>query len=127
MPGAWIAQFGIPDSRAAADAVRAALDDPWVALRGLHVHRGLTIRSAATMAAYVGAVLGRAAELRARTGWSPAILDLGGSLACPTSSSLPTRQYRLNRALGTDLLPPDPDRLPAHRRRRPPRRRARRT
>jgi diaminopimelate decarboxylase len=109
VPGAWIAQFGIPDLDAAADAVRAGLDDPWVALRGLHVHRGLTIRRAETMAGYVGAVLGRAAELRARTGWSPDILDLGGSLACPTSSSLPTRQYRLNRALGTDLLPPDPD------------------
>jgi len=108
VPGAWIAQFGVPDLGAAADAVRTALDDPWVALRGLHVHRGLTIRSAATMSAYVGAVLERAAELRARTGWSPAILDLGGSLACPTSSSLPTRQHRLNRALGSDLLPPDP-------------------
>jgi diaminopimelate decarboxylase len=109
VPGAWIAQFGILELRAAADAVRAALDDPWVALHGLHVHRGITIRSRETMADYVGAVLARAAELRARTGWSPAILDLGGSLACPTSSSLPTRQYRLNRALGTDLLPPDPD------------------
>src|SRR4029079_2610766 len=100
VPGAWIAQFGVPDLGAAADAVRTALDDPWVALRGLHVHRGLPIRSAATMSAYVGAVLERAAELRARTGWSPAILDLGGSLACPTSSSLSTRQHRLNRALG---------------------------
>ena len=60
------------------------------------------------MAAYVGAVLARAAELRDRTGWSPAILDLGGSLACPTSSAVPSRQFRLNRALGADLLPPDP-------------------
>jgi diaminopimelate decarboxylase len=108
VPGAWIAQFGVPDLGAAADAVRAALDDPWVELRGLHVHRGLTIRSGDTMAAYVGAVLARAAELRDRTGWSPAILDLGGSLACPTSSAVPSRQFRLNRALGADLLPPDP-------------------
>ncbi len=108
VPGAWIAQFGVPDIDAAADAVRTALDDPWVDLRGLHVHRGLTIRGAETMATYVTAVLGRAAELRSRTGWSPAILDLGGSLACPTSSAVPPRQFRLNRALGADLLPPDP-------------------
>jgi diaminopimelate decarboxylase len=36
------------------------------------------------------------------------VLDLGGSLACPTVAPLPNRQFRLNRALGSDLLPPDP-------------------
>ena len=36
-----------------------ALDDPWVDLRGLHVHRGMTIRDEATMASYVAAVLAR--------------------------------------------------------------------
>jgi diaminopimelate decarboxylase len=108
VPGAWIAQFGILDIDAAASAVRRALDDPWVDLRGLHVHRGLTIRTATTMASYVRAVLRRAGELRERTGWNPAILDIGGSLACPTSAAVPRRQFRLNRALGTDVLPPDP-------------------
>ncbi len=108
VPGSWGGQFGIAGLDAAAGAVRAALDDPWVDLRGLHVHRGITIRDAATMEGYVRAVLDRAAELRRRTGWSPAILDLGGSLACPTVAAVPWRQFRFNRALGTDLIPPDP-------------------
>jgi diaminopimelate decarboxylase len=60
------------------------------------------------MTAFVRSVLDRAAQLRERTGWSPAILDIGGSLACPTTSGIPPRQFRLNRALGVDLLPPDP-------------------
>ena len=106
--GTWSGQFGISDLAAAASVVRAALDDPWVNLRGLHVHRGMTIRDEATMASYVGAVLTRAGELRDVTGWYPEILDLGGSLACPSSATLSNRQFRLNRALGTDLLPPDP-------------------
>jgi diaminopimelate decarboxylase len=33
---------------------------------------------------------------------------MGGSLACPTVAAIPRRQFRLNRAIGTDLLPPDP-------------------
>ena len=93
---------------AAAGVVRAALDDRWVNLRGLHVHRGTTIRDEATMASYVEAVLARAGELRDATGWYPEILDVGGSLACPSSAGVPNRQFRLNRALGVDLLPPDP-------------------
>jgi diaminopimelate decarboxylase len=108
VPGSWGGQFGIADVDAAAGAVRAARADEWVSLRGLHVHRGGTIRTADTMAGYTRAVLGRAAELHTRTGWTPDILDIGGSLGCPTSAAIPARQFRLNRALGTDLLPPDP-------------------
>jgi diaminopimelate decarboxylase len=108
VPGAWGGQFGISDPVVAGDVIRAALDDPWVSLQGLHVHRGTTMRTAASMTSYVAAVLSRVAEIRRRTRWAPALLDLGGSLACPTSAAIPTRQFRLNRALGTDLLPPDP-------------------
>ena len=108
VPGSWGGQFGITSMEAAAGATRAALDSPWVDLRSLHVHRGITIRDAATMEVYVREVLDRAAELRRRTGWTPAILDLGGSLACPTVAAVPWRQFRFNRALGTDLIPPDP-------------------
>jgi diaminopimelate decarboxylase len=108
VPGSWGGQFGIGSIEAAAGAVLTALDDPWVELRGLHVHRGITIRDAATMEGFVRAVLDRAAELRRRTGWAPTILDLGGSLACATVAAVPWRQFRFNRALGTDLIPPDP-------------------
>jgi diaminopimelate decarboxylase len=56
----------------------------------------------------VAAVLARVDELAAATGWRPTLLDLGGSLACPTVAPLPRKEFRLNRALGSDLLPPDP-------------------
>jgi diaminopimelate decarboxylase len=108
IPGSWGGQFGIADPGVAAGIVGAALDDEWVALRGLHVHRGATMRDADTMASYVLAVLARVAELHARTGWSPELLDIGGSLGCPTSAPIPRRQFRLNRAIGADLQPPDP-------------------
>ncbi len=107
-PGAWGGQFGISSLDAAAAVIRDALEDRWVALRGLHVHRGSTMRDAETMTSHVEAVLAHAAELHRRTGWSPEILDLGGSLACPSSAVVPARQFRLNRAVGSDLLPPDP-------------------
>jgi diaminopimelate decarboxylase len=84
------------------------MGDPHIELRGLHFHRGLTIRDAATMERYVRSILEFCDELRAVTGWHPAVLDFGGSLASPTVSGIPPRQYRLNRALGCDLLPPDP-------------------
>ena len=109
LPGMWGGQFGIDAGSPHVDAaVRQALADSFVALRGLHFHRGLTIRDDATMRAFVADVLAFCDGLRARTGWHPAVLDLGGSLACPTVETIPTRQFRLNRALGADLLAPDP-------------------
>ena len=108
LPGTWGGQFGIADVALTVDTITAALADPWVDLSCLHVHRGLTIRDRSTMVSYVESVLDRCDELRAATGWHPRLLDIGGSLGCPTSAPLPTRQFRLNRALGTDLLPPDP-------------------
>jgi len=109
LPGMWSGQFGIAaDSPLVTSAVQRAAAHPFVALRGLHFHRGLTIRDRQTLTAYVSGVLSFCDDLHRRTGWHPEILDLGGSLACPTVSSIPPRQYRFNRALGTDLLPPDP-------------------
>ena len=109
LPGMWGGQFGIASgSSDVVAAVRAALDEPFVDLRALHFHRGLTIRDRDTMAAYVDAVLAFCDSLRAATGWHPPVLDLGGSLASPTVAPIPPLDLRLNRALGTDLLPPDP-------------------
>ncbi|MET0145047.1 MAG: pyridoxal-dependent decarboxylase [Ilumatobacteraceae bacterium] len=108
VPGAWGGQFGIATIEAAAGAVRDALGAPHVELRAIHVHRGGTMRDASAVEAHVRWALERCDELRAVTGWSPELLDLGGSLACPTVASFPTREFRFNRALGTDLLAPDP-------------------
>jgi diaminopimelate decarboxylase len=109
LPGMWGGQFGIdggPDRVVA--AVRAARAERFVDLAALHLHRGMTIRDRDAMAAYVGSALTFCDWLHAETGWHPRALDLGGSLASPTVAPIPPLQHRLNRALGTDLLPPDP-------------------
>ena len=109
LPGMWGGQFGIDTSSPQlTDAVRRAVADPWVDLVGLHLHRGLTIRDEATLTAYVRAALAQCDDLRSTTGWHPEILDVGGSLACPTVAPISNQQFRLNRALGTDVLAPDP-------------------
>jgi diaminopimelate decarboxylase len=109
LPGMWGGQFGLASGSVhVVAAVRAALDVPYVDLRALHFHRGLTIRDRDTMAAYIDGVLAFCDSLRAATGWHPHVLDLGGSLASPTVSSIAPLDLRLNRALGTDLVPPDP-------------------
>jgi diaminopimelate decarboxylase len=109
LPGMWGGQFGISAaSPQAVDTVRRALDAPLVELLALHFHRGGTIRDVDAMQDHLGAVLGFCDHLRARTGWHPALLDVGGSLACPTVATIPSRELRFNRALGTDLLAPDP-------------------
>ena len=109
LPGMWAGQFGIRSSSTQVlDSVRLAIDAPHVALRGLHFHRGVVIRDEDVMAAFVNDVLEFCDRLRAETRWHPEILDLGGSLACPTVAPFPRLQFRYNRALATDLLPPDP-------------------
>jgi diaminopimelate decarboxylase len=109
LPGMWGDQFGIAStSGEIVDVVRSALDDPFVRLNGLHFHRGITVRSAIELRGYVQAVLAFCDELRDGTGWTPSVLDVGGSLACPTTTPVPNRQFRLNRAFGCDLLPPEP-------------------
>lgn len=107
VPGAWAGQFGISDISVAIDVVRAATADPWVSLVGVHAHRGSTIRTGDGLTAHVAAIVDLVGRLRDATGWSPEIVDIGGSLPCPTTAPIPARQFRFNRALGTDLLPPD--------------------
>ena len=109
LPGMWGGQFGIgSDAPQVVDTVRRALAESFVELRALHFHRGLTIRDGDALQQYLATVLEFCDRLRAQTGWHPGLLDIGGSLACPTIASVPPRQFRLNRALGVDLLPPDP-------------------
>lgn len=109
LPGMWGGQFGIAsESPRLDDLVRRAVLDPRCDLVGIHVHRGTTIRSREDLEAHVGQTLQFVDGLRDRTGWFPGIVDLGGSLACATVAEFPTLEYRLNRLLGTDLLPPDP-------------------
>jgi diaminopimelate decarboxylase len=109
LPGMWGGQFGIPStSPRLLDAIEAARRDDRLALVALHAHRGGRLRTAAEFTAHVEQVVAFSVALRDQTGWVPSILDLGGSLATPTVGDIGRRDYRLNRALATDLLPPDP-------------------
>jgi diaminopimelate decarboxylase len=109
LPGMWGGQFGIRSGSAhLVDAIRMAIADPALALRAAHFHRGGTIRTPGEWRAHVEAIVRFCDDLAPTTGWVPEILDIGGSLACATVAGVPPRQFRLNRALGTDLLPPDP-------------------
>jgi diaminopimelate decarboxylase len=110
LPGMWGGQFGLHHAADVIEAVRMGVSSANVAMRGLHFHRGATMRTAEQFASYVEGVLEYCDLLREATGWSPSILDLGGSLACPTVAPVSRLQFRLNRALGSDLLPPDPSR-----------------
>jgi diaminopimelate decarboxylase len=107
--GAWGGQFGIDvESPHVGRAVDLARASRFAQLTSLHVHRGRTMRTRADFEGYLGGVLGCCDRIREVTGWHPELLDIGGSLACPTAAPIPQKQYRLNRALATDLLPPDP-------------------
>jgi diaminopimelate decarboxylase len=109
LPGGWGGQFGIVGNvDVMAPEVSRIVADDRLHLDGLHIHRGITIRTADELTAHVEGLLGFAQELRRQTGWVPRLLDLGGSLADPMVSRFDPRQFRLNRFLGSDLLPPDP-------------------
>ncbi|MFW2336136.1 diaminopimelate decarboxylase family protein [Ilumatobacter sp.] len=108
-PGMWGGQFGIDaESTQVDEAIRVAQQSDVVDLVGVHVHRGGTMRGEGEWQWHVSTVLDFCAGVTERTGWSPTVLDVGGSLACPTSAGIGDRDYRLHRALGTDLIPPDP-------------------
>jgi diaminopimelate decarboxylase len=109
LPGSWAGQFGLAVSSATlVDTVRDAANRRFVNLRGLHAHRGKTLLTHGDVTAHVCELLAVCDQLRKEAGWHPEILDVGGSLACPTSRPIPTRQFRLNRGFGSDLLPPNP-------------------
>jgi diaminopimelate decarboxylase len=106
VPGAWGGQLGERvDTGAALRAFTEASRTPELDVAGLHVHLGGEIASAAQMRDFVVRVLRFADELHHRLGLDLDVLDLGGSLACPTVRPIHPLEARLNQALGLDLLP----------------------
>jgi diaminopimelate decarboxylase len=109
LPGMWGGQFGVSSHSSQVDeVVRRSLGDPMAKLLAIHAHRGDVIRSRDHLVAHVTRIVGFLEGLRDRTGWYPEIVDIGGSLACATVGEFTAREYRMNRLLGTDILPPDP-------------------
>lgn len=109
LPGMWAGQFGMDSaSSAVLEMIKHAEKSPHLHLRALHFHRGITMRYLEEVQSHVTNVLRYVDYLWEQTQWHPEMLDIGGSLACPTTRSISTKEFRLNRALGTDLVPPDP-------------------
>ena len=103
----WTGQFGVPIAGGAAlETCRAVLAEPSLELVGIHAHRGIAIRSAAHVDAHVNAVLAFVDTLHTALGFTPQILDLGGSLGTPTVAPIDRLDARLNRTLGRSLPPP---------------------
>lgn len=107
--GGWGGQFGeMVHSGAALRAFEEAVAHPELQVVALHVHRGGEISTSMELQTFVQRVLAFADELHARLGLNLEVLDLGGSLACPTTTHLSTRDVRFNTAFHTDLVPRPP-------------------
>jgi len=108
VPGGWAGQFGERiETGAAFEAFREAASRPELRVVGLHSHLGGEIACPTRLEALLDGVLAFTDLLRARLGLELEILDLGGSLACPTVSRLGGRAHRLATALGR-VAPPRP-------------------
>jgi diaminopimelate decarboxylase len=109
VPGAWGGQLGERvDTGAALRAFAEAQAAPELDVAALHAHLGGEVAGADRLTDFVSRVLAFADELRRRLSLDLEVLNLGGSLACPTVRSLGPVEARLNRTFGVDLLPPAP-------------------
>jgi len=110
LPGMWAGQFGLAShSGDLIELVRRTREISTLDLKALHFHRGVSIRRHDEVDAYLQDIIAFIDYLGEQTGWFPEIIDVGGSLSCPTSDSISTRDFRLNRALATDVPAPDPE------------------
>lgn len=106
----WSAQFGTAiDGGAALALFREALATPEIELVGLHSHRGALIDNEPDLLAFLNELLAFAALLEERLGWSPEILDVGGSLALSTVGPTSWLQGRLARTFGVEIGAPEQD------------------
>lgn len=106
----WSAQFGTPiDGGAALALFREALATPEIELVGIHSHRGAMIDNEPDLTAYLNDILTFSELLEERLGWSPEILDVGGSLALSTVGPTSWLQRRLARTFGVEIGAPEHD------------------
>lgn len=104
----WTAQFGTPIAGGAALSLfEEALSTPEIELVGLHSHRGELIHNVQALNSFLKELLAFADTLHARLGWSPEILDLGGSLAIPTVKPMSSWDIRRSQTFGIEIGGPD--------------------
>jgi diaminopimelate decarboxylase len=109
-PGGWNAQFGVSiEGGAALQAFAEAVARPELNVAALQAHLGYEIATVEQATYFVTQVLRFCDELHARLGLDLEIIDLGGSLACPTTRRLSPREVQLNTTFGCDLVPRSPD------------------
>lgn len=109
VPGSWGGQLGErTDTGAAMRAVEEAARSPDLEFAALHAHMGGEIAGPAQLAAFVARVLAFEEEVLRRLSVDLEVLDLGGSLACPTVRPIGGAEARLNRAFGADIAPRAP-------------------
>ncbi len=107
--GGWSNQFGSPIAGGQAlETVREAQASGALRVCALHSHLGRQVRTRAQAVDHVRAVLAFADTLRARLGLELELLDLGGSLACPTVTPISTLAQRLAGSFQREPSPPDP-------------------
>lgn len=85
-----------------------ALSSDVLDVAGLHVHRGMLLRDAATIDHYLDAVLAFATSLVTDVGVDLRDLDVGGSLAIPTVASFSALDRRLSQTFLADPAAPNP-------------------
>lgn len=110
VPGGWGGQLGERvDTGAAMRAFEEAARTPGLRVVALHSHHGGEITTAEEMEGFVSQVLAFCDELHARLSLDIEVLDLGGSLACPTVRTIGAAEGRANRTFGVSLSPRRPE------------------
>lgn len=106
--GGWTGQFGTPMAGdAALRLFETVLAQPEISLVGIHAHRGALLHHEAELDAYLDELLGFVEGLHRRLGWSPELLDVGGSLGVASVQSISTGAMRLARGFGVPIQAPE--------------------
>lgn len=102
----WTGQFGLSiENGSAMAAFKRALSLSPLNVTTLHCHRGNLIDTRETLLDHLNVLLEFVDRLHQACGWTPSILDIGGSLAIPTVRHLSKKEIKL---ATTFLVPPTP-------------------
>ena len=85
LPHMWGGQFGVRGASAqVAASIRDGVESSHLDMIGLHFHSGLPLATEAELETHLIAVLASCDRIADETGWHPSVIDLGGSLVCPS-------------------------------------------